>query len=167
MVGPATFVTFKQIRPPQVTRRRVGVNSSRVTPATGRLCLAPHQTQCSFHQENRTTLGDVDNHQGPNEDTVGMLDISDLTPCLASAGGSRTIRRTIPPPARPGQAYSGAYPAGVRGRIHVRLRSFHLRLGSAIPVARQDHASPDRHEPFEPFMSHSLPQTPLSRLSRS
>jgi hypothetical protein len=77
-----------------------------------------------------------------------------LTPCLAPAGGSRTIRRTIPPPAHPGQANSGACPAGIRGRVHVRIRSFHLRLGSAIPVARQDHASPDRHEPFEPFMSH-------------
>ena len=49
-------------------------------PATGRLCLAPHQTPRSFQQENRTALGDDDNRQGPDGDTVGMLDISDPLP---------------------------------------------------------------------------------------
>ena len=42
--------------------------------------MAPYQAQCSFHQENRTALGDADNRQGPDGDAVGMLNISDPLP---------------------------------------------------------------------------------------
>jgi len=63
-----------------VTRRRIGASGSCGTPATVRPCVAPHRSQCSFHQENRTALGDADNRQGPDGDTVGKLDISDPLP---------------------------------------------------------------------------------------
>jgi len=80
-----------------------------------------------------------------------MLDISDLLP--GSSGGSRTIRRTIPPPARPGQANSGACPAGrqgwelmdsARGRFHFwavtqarELRAYYAarNIGYTVPRA--------------------------------
>ena len=75
-----------------------------------------------------------------------------LPPCLAPAGGSRTIRRTIPPPARPGQANSGACPAGrrgwevlysARGRFHLwavtqarELRAYYAARNNGYTVPR-------------------------------
>ena len=112
----ATSVTFNGIRPARLsigTLRRMPHAAPRPPSGCSAQCLAPMDRTAPSTRKAERPLAARSVAKGRMRMPSDCW--SSQTPCLASAGGSRTIRRTIAPPAGPGQGNSGHWPGRASG----------------------------------------------------